>query len=159
MTINPEPLEGRIGLHSDASDPDSVMQSELPQLPIEEWDRPPGFALGKITGKMRNMGNTPLEQGSGDLTIFAQPKQTQFVRVQFEDGMERMEKYDPQRHGPLNDIPDTGLLPGELLEQLSGFGVELVDQGQQFQRVRKSRGGASKLHWPPGHHPRPRKLR
>jgi hypothetical protein len=89
--------------------------------------------------------------------VFSSPEQTQFVRVQMPDGTERMEAYDPQKHGEWNAISDTGLTPAQLLEQLLGFGTEVRDQGQQFQNMRKAHGGASRGHWEVDHHPKPHK--
>ncbi len=149
-------LTGRIGLHSLPYTPDSIMQSELTQLLPENWDQQPAVVLGRVAGKIRNVADMPVIR-DGETVIFRSAVQTQFVRVQLEDGTERMEPYLPGRHGPWGDIPDTGELPGELLEQLTGFGVEIEDQGQQFRNVRKRHGGASRIHWPPKNHPRPKR--
>ena len=72
-----------------------------------------------------------------------------------EDGRDAMERYDPKRHGPWLDIPDIGLTPSQLLDNLYGFGETVIDQGQQFQRERKREGGASKTNWAAGHNPKP----
>ena len=156
MIVLETSLEGRIGRHSDPSGPDSIMQSELPQVPLDEWDEPITEILGRAEGKIRNIGSVEVKNGSGEEVIFKRPVQTQFVRVKLEDGSERMEKYDPKRHGEWDAIPDTGLTPKELLEQLTGFGEDQIDQGQQFQNERKKKGGASRGHWPVRHHPKPR---
>lgn len=149
------PLTGRIGLHELPYSPDSIMQSELPQLLPKDWDTQPATVLGRVAGKVRNVADTPVALDTRETVVFRRPRQTQFVRVQLEDGMERMEPYLPNRHGEWQDIPDTGELPGELLEQLEGFGIEVIPQGQQFQNVRKR--GASRMHWSLRHHPRPKK--
>lgn len=158
MPIRSESLEGRISLHHDPASPDSIMQSGFPQVPETQWDQPPVLVLGRISGRIRNTSTPPLYKGSGEATVFPQPKRAEFIRIQLADGTEHIERYDPKRHGILTDIPSIGLLPQELLEQLTGFGVEIIDQGQQFTRERKKKGGASRKHWPARHHPKPRKI-
>lgn len=151
------PLTGRIGLHELPYSPDSIMQSGLSQLLPENWDQQSATVLGRVAGKVRNVADTPVALDTRETVVFRRPKQTQFVRVQLEDGTERMEPYLLKRHGEWDDIPDTGELPGELLEQLEGFGIEVIPQGQQFRNVRKHRGGSSCMHWHPGNHLKPKR--
>jgi hypothetical protein len=152
-----ESLRGRIGLHSDPSNPDSIMQSDLPQEPIEIWDEPIQMILGRCEGPILDSKHSKIQKGKG-ATIFSDPEQTQFVRVLLVDGNERMEVYNPEKHGEWDAIRDMEITPSQLLEQLMGFGVEEVNEGQQFQRVRKTKGGASRDHWPVDHHPKTRKI-
>ncbi len=51
--IVPEPpLEGRIGLLSDPSSPDAVIQSGLKQAPPDQWDASPMTEFGVLTGNI-----------------------------------------------------------------------------------------------------------
>lgn len=148
-----ESLDGRIGLRPNPSDPTTIMQSDLPQVGIEEWDAPIKKKLGRCEGPVLDSTHIEMMKGNG-IVIFSSPEQTQFVRVSLEDGVERMEAYDPRRHGEWNAIPDTGLTPAQLLVQLLGFGTEEINQGQQFERTRKAHGGASRGNWKVDHHPK-----
>jgi hypothetical protein len=148
------PLTGRIGLHHISTSEDSIIQSDLPQLPIDFWNVEVGQILGRVGGRHRDMGASTLITESGIKTIFSKTVQTQFVRVQLIDGSERMEPYNPKRHKEWDAIPDIGVLPDELVEQLRGFGFEEMDQSQQFTNARKK--GASKENWPVNHYPKPR---
>lgn len=152
-----ESLRGRIGRLSDPTNPDTIIQNDLPQLPLEDWDAPIQMILGRCEGPIFDSTHTEVEtQSRKKMKIFSSPVQTQFVRVQLEDGSEQMEAYDVDRHGEWEAIPDMGMTPTQLLEELYGFGESEIEQGQQFQRTRKQPGGASRKKWQVGHHPKTR---
>jgi hypothetical protein len=65
-----------------------------------------------------------------------------------------MERYNTDKHGEWDDIPDTGLTLAELIKQLYGFGETMQEQGQQFALTQKRK--ASKTNWKPRHHPTPK---
>jgi hypothetical protein len=130
---------------------DNVMASEWSQVLPEQLDVPVSMVVGRCEGDLRNVELYELSSVSGRVVGVCIPMVTQFVRVVLGDGTEAMEAYDPDRHGLWDDIPDIGLSPSELLEQLWGFGDTQVEQGWQFQLARK--GGASRVYCPTGHHP------
>src|SRR5260221_1548715 len=139
-----ESLEGRIGKLSDSSNPNSVMQRGLPQIPIDRWDEPTIEILGGCEGIIFNSGDITLIQGSGEQTTFSVPKQTRFVRIQESDGSETMAIYDLKKHGEWQDIPNMKMTPAQLAEELLGQGNGEITDGQQFETVRKAKGGASR---------------
>lgn len=143
-----EQLEARIGLHSDPSDPDSIMQSDLPQLRINRWDLIPEQILGRCTGPIRNREAFEIFSAGDQSLSLTKPVETRFVLVLYQDGTKGVERFRLELHGEWNDIPDTGLTPPQLLEQLTGFGEqEEADEGRLFQRTRKAPGGNSQAHW------------
>lgn len=153
--FNPDAMEALARMVSDRRDadlPDLIMLESWPQVPEEILYEPVESIIGRCEGPIRNTEDTEFNTEKGGV-IFRRPKSTMFVRVILADGREAMERYTPDRHGEWNDIPDTGLTPTELLEQLYGFGDEEIDQGQQFQRVRKQPGGDSRTKWPSGRFP------
>ena len=133
--------------------PDQVILANWPQVPENELFEPVLEVIARTEGPKRDTRDVEIESGD-DTVLFRRTESTRFVRVILADGTEAMERYDPTRHGPWGDIPDTGMTPTQLLEDLYGFGDTGVEQGQQFQRVRKSSGGASKTNWPARRHPR-----
>lgn len=48
--VTAPPLEGRIGLLTDPSSPDAVMQRGLKQAPPDQWDAPQMIEFGVLTG-------------------------------------------------------------------------------------------------------------
>lgn len=133
----------------EATDATLVMQDGWPPVDPELWDEPGMHIVGMCTGPMRNIaerGATIALPHAGE-TIFPAPVQTQFVLV-LEDGALRMEAYNPDRHGKIDDIPKMKTPPPILQEQLFGdSGTEEVSEGQQFGNERRK--GASRKHWPP----------
>ena len=129
------------------------MQDGWPQIDPKLWDEPGAHVIGLCTGPMRDVakrGATIALPHAGE-TVFPAPVATQFVLI-LEDGVLQTEKYDPDRHGPIDDIAKMEVTPPELQEQLFGHsGDREVSEGQQFRNVRKA--GASRKHWPPGYQP------
>ena len=108
--------------------PDQIFLADLPQIPEEQWYQPIGLIVGRCQGPVRNTREVEINT-SDQSVVFKRPKSTQFVRVTLEDGRDAMERYDPKRHGPWLDIPDIGLTPSQLLDNLYGFGETVIDQG------------------------------
>lgn len=130
-----------------------VMQDGLPPVAEEFWDKPGAQIRGRSVGKIRNVADkgVTIERPIGDTTVFPAPVQTQFVLV-LEDGAIRMEEYDPERHGKIDDVPKMEVPPEVLLEQLYGdSGTKEISEGQQFSNERKK--GASQKHWRADYHP------
>lgn len=143
-----EQLEARIGLHSDPSDPDSIMQSGLPQLQINRWDLILEQILGRCSGPIRSRQTFEVFSTSGQSLSLAKPVETRFVLVLYQDGTKGVERFRLDLHGEWNDIRDTGLTPSQLLEQLMGFGEqEEATEATLFERERKAPGGSSRAHW------------
>lgn len=129
--------------------PDQILLAGLPQVPEDQIDAPIVEIIGRCEGKIFNRSDISISTETKQ-TAFFRPKSTKFVRI-VREGMELMERWDADKHGEWETIPDTGLTPSELLERLYGFGETAVEQGQQFNLVRKR--NASKTHWKPGHLP------
>lgn len=133
--------------------PDRILLASLPQVPDTELDAPIQEIIGRCEGKVRNTGEVTLESQKEGI-LYKHPKGTKFVRV-IRDGMEFMERWNFAVHGEWEAIPDTELTPTEMLYRIYGFGETEIEHGQQFQRERKKRGGASKTDWKPRHYPKP----
>ena len=133
--------------------PDLIFLDGWPQLPKDQWYGPIRWIVGRCEGPIRNLEDISFTPTDAEVQ-FGRPESTHFVRCTLEDGQDIMMRYDPTLHGPWENIPDTGLTPTMLLEQLYGFGDSEVDEGNQFQRVRKTPGGASNKHWSPRWHPK-----
>jgi hypothetical protein len=153
----PPLAEIKPGINPDASDATTIMRSDLPQIPLDEWDSAPAVVVGRIFGPPRDYGTFPIQKGNDSAMLFCVTKATQFVRVILLDGTEVMQRYNPDIHGEWEDIPEIGGTLPELEAQLEGFGDDKIPHGQQFRRVRKAPGGASRVQWPAGHFPSPRK--
>lgn len=135
--------------------PDQILLADLPQVPEEQIDAPIEEIIGRCSGAIRDTGEVTIERKQSS-TIFKRPKSTKFVRV-IRHGAELMERWDPKKHGEWDKIPDTGITPTQLIEQLYGFGDSEIEHGQQFQKIRKRR--ASKTRWPASRHPKPHRIR
>jgi hypothetical protein len=109
--------------------------------------------VGRCEGPVRNSGDVTITPTDVDVTFF-RPVSTRFVRVVLGDGREMMERWNSKKHGEWDEIPDTGITPAELIEQLYGFGETEVNQGEQLKNARKKK--ASKSKWGPKNHPKPR---
>ena len=59
---------------------------------------------------MRNSGDVTITPTDVDVTFF-RPVSTRFVRVVLGDGREMMERWDKDKHGEWDEIPDIGLTP------------------------------------------------
>lgn len=142
-----------MGRSMDAREATLVMEDGFPQVTKNLWGEPGMHIVGMCTGPMRNVaerGATIALPHAGE-TIFPAPVQTQFVLV-LEDGAIRMEEYDPERHGKIDDVPKMEAPPEVLLEQLYGdSGTKEISEGQQFSNERKK--GASQKHWRADYHP------
>ncbi len=133
------------------TDPDAIMQSDLPQVPEEQIDDYPTVVIGRIEGRLRHVAAAHISKGIGGETVrLNKPVTTQFVLVSLPDGTCRVERYQQQKHGVWEDIPDTGLTPSGIFQQLLG-GETQVPNVQQLQNERKKRGGASRKRWQPTH--------
>lgn len=130
-----------------------VMQDGWPQISKELWGEQGMHVIGLCTGSIRNVaerGATISLPHAGE-TVFPASVQTQLALV-LEDGMLRMEVYDPDRHGKIDDIPKMETTPAELEDQLFGnSGDREVSEGQQFGNERRK--GASRKHWRANYHP------
>jgi hypothetical protein len=143
----------RLLLNKELKDwPDQILLAELPQVPDAEIDAPIVEIIGRTAGPVRHIGDVTIEKTDKDITFF-RPNSTKFVRVIRGDGVELMERWSFTKHGEWEKIPDTGVTPAELIEQLYGFGYTEVNEGQQFQNTRKKR--ASKTNWKTDNHPQP----
>jgi hypothetical protein len=132
--------------------PDQILLADLPQVPEDEIDAPIIKIVGRCEGKILNRGDVTIETKKQQ-AIFLKPQSTKFVRV-VREGMEFMERWNFEKHGEWEQIPDTGLTPSQLIERLYGFGDTAFEQGQQFNLVRKRK--ASKIDWKPDYHPKPK---
>ncbi|MEK7543901.1 MAG: hypothetical protein AAB557_03470 [Patescibacteria group bacterium] len=132
------------------------MKRGWPQVDPEHRDQAGLQISGTSVGNIREsvVHGVPVDKGVlGSREIFRRPEETEFVMV-IEHGDERMERYDPARHGPLQDIPRMETSPSELLNQLQqADDREEIPASQQFSNVRKR--GASRTLWHPGDHPKP----
>jgi hypothetical protein len=134
--------------------PDTIFLADLPQVPSEQIDVPLKQKVGRCEGPIQNRKTAEFVP-TDVLVTFFNPEATRFVRVVLQDGREVMERYNKERHGEWDQIPDTGLTPAELIQRLYGFGDTLTDWGNQFATERKKKGGARKKHWEPKYHPKP----
>ncbi len=132
--------------------PDQILLADLPQVAEDEVDAPIVEIVGRCEGPIRKRGDVTIVPTDISVTFF-RPKSTKFVRV-VREGMELMERWEFEKHGQWEQIPDTGLSPPQLIERLYGFGDTAIDQGQQFNRERKK--GASTTTWKVGNNPKPR---
>lgn len=133
--------------------PDQIILASLPQVPQDQIDIPITQKVGRCEGPIQNRSSVAFVPTDAKVTFYL-PNSTRFVRVVLDDGREVMERYNTDRHGEWDDIPDTGLTPAELIQQLYGFGETVVEQGEQFGKIRKRT--SSKIHWNPRHHPTPK---
>ncbi len=133
---------------------DAELEAGWQQVAPNARDQAPTVVTGIATGCVRNVGRVRVATGAESVSVFPEPRRTEFVLVVTPDGQHHVERYEPKTHEALADIPDTGLTPPQLLTQVEGFGEQVIPQGQQFQRVRKARGGASHKHWNPGYQPK-----
>ena len=132
--------------------PDQILLAELPQVPEDQIDAPIVEIVARCEGPILNRGDITIKTKEKQ-TIFLRPQSTKFVRV-VREGMELMERWNFEKHGEWEQIPDTGLTPPQLIEWLYGFGDTAVEQGQQFNLARKRK--ASKTDWKPNYHPKPK---
>lgn len=140
-------------LEKDLEDwPDQILLAELPQVPEDQIDAPIVEKVGRCEGTIRNRGSVTIVPTDVQVTFF-RPESTRFVRV-VREGMELMERWNFDKHGEWEQIPNTGLTPPQLIQELYGFGDTAIEQGQQFNLARKRK--ASKTRWEAGHHPSPK---
>lgn len=132
------------------------MQKGWPQVDPELRDQSGAQISGKTEGDIRESAaqGIPIERGlEGTIGIFRIPKQTEFV-MEIEDGVQRIVRYDPARHGPLQDIRQMQTSPSELFNQIQqSDDREEIPASQQFSNVRKA--GGSRTHWLSNDHPNP----
>jgi len=143
--INPQPDD------LEMQDPDELFLTELPQVTQEEWDAPQRTILGTVAGIIRNTQDVVVED-----KIYRRPVQTKFVLLDIE-GLLRTDIYDPEKYGPWDDIPKTGLTPTELIDWLRDQEEPTPALIQDFINQRKKHGGVSKTQWKIGFNPKPRK--
>jgi hypothetical protein len=132
----------------------SIIQPDLQQTPADVWDLEPTYILGKFSGPPQNVMSAEFLIGESKQKTLYDRKQTQFVLVLYPGDIFHLERYNPGHHKiPWNDIKSIGeLTVMEFVNQLEGFGTEIIPMNQQFENTRKS-GSARKKSWPPRLHP------
>jgi len=135
-----------------AQDPDWIFLGELAQVSEDQLHEPIKRVLYRVGGPVRNTQDIHLDQYT-----FLRPKQTQFVLVELQDGQRSFGRYNTTIHGAWEDIEDSGFTPSEFIQDIYLHGEKFPAIIRKFLNERKKTGGASKTHWHPDHHPRPRK--
>ena len=131
-------------------DPDVIFLGELAQVSAGQIDEPIQKVLYRVAGPMRDTADVALDDQQ-----FLRPVQTQFVLVRRGDGMRYFERFDPQKHGEWEQIPDTGMTPSGCIEDIYAHGEEFPAIIHDFINTQKA-GSASKTHWPAANNPKPR---
>lgn len=135
-----------------AQDPDWLFLGELAQVSEDQLHEPIKKVLYRVGGPVRDTQDVALGQHQ-----FLRPKQTQFVLVELQDGQRSFVRYNNTIHGAWEDVEDSGFTPSEFIQDIYLHGEEFPAIIKKFLNERKKRGGASKTHWHPDHHPAPRK--
>jgi hypothetical protein len=140
--------------------PDRILLSQLPQVDEKEADADQKIILGISRGIVRHRAHTIYELKETTV-IIKRPEQTQYVRVH-QYGQDWMEVYDPEKHGPITDIPDIGMTPQEIiLKQILSIDQQ-IEEAEQFKNLQKHAAAShpyykSRTYVPPEIRKKPRK--
>ena len=130
-------------------EPDEIFLTELIQKTEEEANAIQQSVIGKIHGHIRNVNNVTINK-----TQFKKPVETQFALIE-SGGRLNIARFNKDVHGPWNDIPDTNLTPVEFISWYKNQEEPTPGLLTEFINTRKQQS-ASKMHWEPSHHPKPK---